>query len=389
MVRWLEDIDRDDSNTVGSKASNLGELLTQGLDVPRAFVVEADTFDDFLQSSGIKERIESEIAACNVEDHDQLRETSQTIQRRIDNAGLAGETEEELTTAYEEIDLNNSVRQAGNKAVELVGGQRENESVVVRSSPVGGREHGVHTPEIGVRGKDDLIEAVKEAWKRYYSPEALYYRQKKGGSDGMAVMVQKMVKADTSCTVFTRHPVGDDNTILIEAVYGIGTALSDGTATPDTFVVDRETGRLQEREVREKHWNISRDPSTGKIQKQRVKRSKRDERTLDSQELSSIVNTALDIEERVGSALKIDFSIGRSKRFILDVARASTARSSGQEAKGNELLTGVVAAPGTREGEIAITYDTEALVDPDENIVVSVNPDTALLTSLDRLNGII
>ncbi len=64
----------------------------------------------------------------------------------------------------------------------------------------------------------------------------------------MAALVQPMIPAEVAGVGFTMDPVSKDRTrVLIESVQGNGMPLVDGTVTPDTYVLDKETGRVLER----------------------------------------------------------------------------------------------------------------------------------------------
>lgn len=73
------------------------------------------------------------------------------------------------------------------------------------------------------------------------------YRRRRGiamDGGGMAVVVQALVPADAAAVVFTRHPVtGRTDQVVITGVRGLGEAMVSGTVTPDTWVVDRASGR--------------------------------------------------------------------------------------------------------------------------------------------------
>lgn len=56
----------------------------------------------------------------------------------------------------------------------------------------------------------------------------------------MAVVVQKMVKADSAGVLFTRHPVnGDPSVMLITANFGLGESVVSSKVDPDTFLIKR------------------------------------------------------------------------------------------------------------------------------------------------------
>lgn len=59
----------------------------------------------------------------------------------------------------------------------------------------------------------------------------------------MSVVIQRMVAADRSGVCLTRR-APDEDVAVVEAVYGLGELLVSGTAEPDTYLVDRTSGRV-------------------------------------------------------------------------------------------------------------------------------------------------
>ncbi len=96
---------------------------------------------------------------------------------------------------------------------------------------------------LDVHGGSDLLAAVRACWASLWSDRSVAYRRRHGVDEvAMAVVVQRMVDADAAGVLFTADPVtGDDSTIAIEAVAGLGEALVGGEATPDRYLVDRAT----------------------------------------------------------------------------------------------------------------------------------------------------
>ena len=52
----------------------------------------------------------------------------------------------------------------------------------------------------------------------------------------LAVLVQPLVVADTAGVAFSRHPVTGASEVYIEANYGLGETVVDGSVTPDSYV---------------------------------------------------------------------------------------------------------------------------------------------------------
>ena len=94
-VKWLTDLSKDDTPTVGGKGANLAEMYNAGLPVPPAFCVSAQAFDYFLKNAGIKQKIAEIISKTNVQDTKELDVNSQRIRDLIIDANIPAEMEKE------------------------------------------------------------------------------------------------------------------------------------------------------------------------------------------------------------------------------------------------------------------------------------------------------
>jgi pyruvate,water dikinase len=94
-----------------------------------------------------------------------------------------------------------------------------------------------------VRGADAVRDRVRDCWASFFSERAIFYRQRKGSLDdlGMAVVVQRMVRADVAGVLFTCDPVHRRrDRMVVEAVFGLGEAAVSGAVTPDHYVLKRD-----------------------------------------------------------------------------------------------------------------------------------------------------
>ena len=131
--------------------------------------------------------------------------------------------------------------------------------LAVRSSCVGEDSAaasfaGQHLTQLNVRSLEELVEAVAAVWRSGCSESALAYRRKLGleGTPRMGVVVQRLLEADVSGVLFTRHPVTGADERVIEATWGLGEAVVQGLVTPDCYrlspageVLERKPGRKQ------------------------------------------------------------------------------------------------------------------------------------------------
>jgi pyruvate,water dikinase len=210
QVRPLSEVRGGDLGLAGGKGANLGELVSLGLPVPRGFVV---------LTSGYR--------------------------KAVADAGLAewSRAEGELRSAIEAIDVPAELRHDILAAYDEIGGG----PVAVRSSATaedlpGATFAGQQDTYLGVVGPDAVVDAVKRCWASLWSDRAVDYRRKRSLDStevAIAVVVQKMVPAQTAGVLFTANPVsGRRDELVVEASSGLGEAVVSGLVTPDRYLLD-------------------------------------------------------------------------------------------------------------------------------------------------------
>ena len=141
---------------------------------------------------------------------------------------------------------------AGNEAAvqALLGSRHVPETrLAVRSSAIGEDSAdasfaGQHATRLNVR-KPQLLEAVRVVWQSARTESALAYRARKrlNPSPRMGVVVQKLIEPVAAGVLFTRNPVTGDEERLIEAAWGLGEAVVNGSVVPDRVRLD-PSGRV-------------------------------------------------------------------------------------------------------------------------------------------------
>lgn len=200
----LKDAGQVDPIHVGSKAARLGELMAVGFPVPEGRVLLADAFDRFMVANGINMQsppdsvLDSKLPA-------DVKEAIRAISVNFGDAPLA-------------------VRSSG-----------------IAEDLSGASFAGQYETILGVRGMEALEKSTLHCWASAFSPRVAAYRKAKAGSTpriSMAVLVQRLVNADSAGVAFTANPVsGDRNELVVNAVKGLGERLVSGKATPDEWVV--------------------------------------------------------------------------------------------------------------------------------------------------------
>lgn len=223
--------------SLGGKALSLVRLTEAGFNVPAGFCLTTDAYAAFVAANGL-DRVIAQLT------------------RRLDVAdpGAVDRVSGIITTGFEAGDLPASVVNQLRQAYAGLGYGR----VAVRSSATAedlptGSFAGQHESFLDVGDPGSLLDAVRRCWASAWSPRALVYRGRQGiavGDVAVAVVIQEMVNAQASGVLFTVDPVtGLDSAITINGAWGLGEAVVGGDVTPDTFVVDRRSGRLSKQRI--------------------------------------------------------------------------------------------------------------------------------------------
>jgi pyruvate,water dikinase len=133
--------------------------------------------------------------------------------------------------------------------------------LAVRSSAIGEDSAdasfaGQHATKLNVR-KAQLLEAVHLVWQSARTEAALAYRARKGlnASPRMGAVVQVLIEPVAAGVLFTRNPVTGDEERLIEAAWGLGEAVVNGSVVPDRVRLD-PSGRVIDMTAGEKDIKI-------------------------------------------------------------------------------------------------------------------------------------
>jgi pyruvate,water dikinase len=236
LVRWFEDLRNSDVAIVGGKNASLGEMISalqsEGIRVPAGFATTADAYREFLSANGLDQRINAIL-----DDHRRgrlkLDEAGKTVRRLFLEASFPEETGNAIRAAYREL----SKRY-----------QRAEVDVAVRSSATAedlptASFAGQQETFLNVRGENEVLDACKRCYASLFTDRAISYRHDRG-FDHMKIAlscgIQKMVRADRagSGVMFTLDTeTGFREVVVINAAWGLGENVVQGTVNPDEYVV--------------------------------------------------------------------------------------------------------------------------------------------------------
>lgn len=316
----LNEITYKDLPRVGGKATSLGEMTSCGLPVPSGFCLTVDCFLLLIESYNIRQLIE--ILRSHLPDDSGLIKHSENIREKIRGLEIPKVIEEQIISIH--------------KALKR--GSAEDIFLVVRSSATvedlsKASFAGQFDSYLAVRGATNLISKIKDCWASLFNERSLIYASKKGIPVDrllMGVIVQRMIRAEKAGIMFTMHPVTEDEgLIILEANWGLGESIVSGVVTPDRYVVNKESLKVQESHVSEKdHMSIF-DEKKGTTSTVETPTSSQAMPCLKEEEIVSLANLGKSIEKIFNLPQDIEWAIEGGNIYILQ-SRPVTTRDYGE-----------------------------------------------------------
>jgi pyruvate,water dikinase len=233
-IRWFNDLGLADVPAVGGKNASLGELYRElagtGVRVPNGFAITADAYRHFLQTSGLAGQIAGLLEGLQVTDLADLARRGLAIRHAITAAELPHDLQDAILSAYERL------------------GDGAALDVAVRSSATAedlpdASFAGQQETYLNVRGRAALLDACRRSFASLFTDRAISYRADKRFAQAdiaLSIGVQRMVRSDlgVSGVLFTLDTeTGFPDVVVINASYGLGEPIVQGSVTPDEYWV--------------------------------------------------------------------------------------------------------------------------------------------------------
>jgi len=374
-ILWLEEIRKEDITSVGGKGASLGEMASIGLPVPKAFVVTAQAFRRFLIETGLEKKIFASYEQLDVENNEALEKAAEGAKTMVITAKMPVFIRDEIRKAYKKISPEDMI-------------------VAVRSSATAedlpdASFAGQQETYLNIKGEAALLEAVQKCWASLYGARAIYYRAKQGFDDhtvNIAVVVQQLVHSEKAGVMFTSHPITGEPLTIIEGSWGLGEAVVSGSVSPDKYIFDQRSEKVEDILISNKKVEIIADGDHG-TKLVEVPAARQDVQVLSSAEITKLAMYGKIAENHYGIPQDVEWGIVKGTIYILQ-SRPITTIGNKKEAKemsgqkqhttAKILLKGQGAAPGIATGRVAIireVKDTGSVKEGDILVTKMTNPD--------------
>jgi pyruvate, water dikinase len=145
---------------------------------------------------------------------------------------------------------------------------------------------------------------------------------------------------------------------VVEAALGLGGVVVSGQVEPDTYVVDRSTGRVIEARVGHQSHLLRRGPD-GRDERVELSPAEGSVRVLDDAELAELAELAVRVEEHYGSPQDLEWGIAEGRLHLLQSRPITTLhhREPAADDDGgtpDPVLSGLGSSPGVAVGRVRI-----------------------------------
>ena len=365
FLLWFEQLEKTDVAIVGGKSASLGEMTSKtDVPVPYGFATTAYAYRYFIEKSGLGEKMAALLSELtDVENSALLREVSSKLRQAIMAEKMPEDLQQAIAAAYEEL-------------AKKVG--EELPFVAVRSSATAedlpdASFAGQQDTYLNVQGAEAVIARVKECYASCFTDRAVYYREKQGFDHldvALSAVIQMMVFSKASGVMFTVNvATGNDENILIEAAYGLGEYVVQGTVTPDMYTVSKADNKIIDCHVNEQDIMLVRKKG-GDCEEQPVPEADRAKQVITNEQIFELAAYAEKIEKHYGCYMDIEWGIDeRTDKIWILQARPETVWSRRNKEEGAKTVaTGIVkdrkvivkglpASPGQVSGKAHVILD--------------------------------
>ena len=212
------------------------ELVPRGIKVPNGFAITAEAYWYLLRASEIEQRIKQILSDLDTRDATNLRQRGSAVRHAIMAASLPQDLQHSIVGAYRELSK----------------GADGPVDVAVRSSATAedlpdASFAGQQETYLNVQGEAALLESCKRCFASLFTDRAISYRQDKGFDHlkiALSIGVQRMVRSDlaSSGVMFSIDTeTGSQDIVLINAAFGLGENVVQGSINPDEYYVFKPT----------------------------------------------------------------------------------------------------------------------------------------------------
>mmetsp|Transcript_30518 Transcript_30518/g.48823 ORF Transcript_30518/g.48823 Transcript_30518/m.48823 type:complete len:932 (+) Transcript_30518:1639-4434(+) len=282
---------------VGGKAYSVGKLQKTGVNVPSSVVVSTKVYRE------VVERLE--------------KQTGQSLSSWIQNDASI-DALRNLLKAKPGANVPESVKGELRRLLD------PSKRYAVRSSATteDGKDSsfaGQFLTELNIPGNiDDISTAIERCWASCFAESVKPYLAKTRELPDMAVLIMEQLQSDVAGVLFQANPVTRSrSTWVINATYGQGEGVVNGTLPVDEYVLLEKTKAVVRKTVENKDKKLVTSSEQAGLELVDVSPELRDKACLTESMIDELVKTAMKMTSAYKSAQDIEFAVVSNKLYIL------------------------------------------------------------------------
>lgn len=405
-ILWFDQLNAKDIDRVGGKNASLGEMIMtlkdRGIRVPDGFATTTDAYRAFLEKNDMEDQVKKML-----EDFQQgkvsLKETGKAIRKLFNKGEMPEDVAESIRGAYQKLGV-----RYGNADVDVAARSSATAEDMPEASFAGQQES-----FLNVKGAQALLEVCKKCFASLFTDRAIAYREEKGFEHmkvALSVGIQKMVRSDLagSGVLFTLDTdSGFPEVVLINAAWGLGENVVQGTVNPDQYTVfkpflDRQDidpiieKTLGSKEKKMIYAKKGKDPTKN------VKASEKERGSfvLTDDEIIQLARWGAEIEKHYEKPMDIEWAKdGEQDKIYIVQARPETVHSQKAAAsmktyklkeQGELLITGLSIGQSIAQGKVGVIESADQIDDfRDGSILVTTMTDPDWVPIMKRAAAIV
>lgn len=329
----FDHLSRQDVGLVGGKNASLGEMISRlqdaGIAVPQGFATTSDAYWLYIDHNKLRDGIKQLIGEWE-SGRLSLSETGRAVRNMILRGTWPPEAESEIIASYREL-------------CSSVG--MENAQVAVRSSATAedlpdASFAGQQETFLNISGEKAVLNACRRCYASLFTDRAISYRHFKGFdhmSVALSIGVQRMVRSDSSGSgvIFSIDTEsGFDKVALINACWGLGENVVQGTVNPDEYQVfkpllqDKKLTPILGKRCGEKAIKMVLGDAQEPTRNVPTSKAERARFVLDDGEILQLARWACQIEKHYGCPMDMEWAKdGLTDELFIVQARPETVHS--------------------------------------------------------------
>jgi pyruvate,water dikinase len=333
MIALLSSSQAADPNRFGPKAANLARLHQAGLPTPGGFCVDAEAYRMQIRALGLEADARGVFSAL---ESPQARRHALMMKLGLLDRPVTPEVLHPLLTAWQELKT------------------KTDALTVVRSSALvedgfGSSFAGQFESFLGIETEADFITAIRSCWGALWATRALRYMATNdidAADTAMGILVQPLVSARASGGGLSESA---DQTMVLSATWGLGSAIAQGEVTPDRYELTRDGALVSITPGRKDH-------QVGCIHTQAVPVAMVSEPCLSDQQATQLGKLLRKVEDLMGMPVEIEWAMDDSGFQLLQARPLHTQLAATPDAiwLHRPRLNGHAAGVGWGEGRACV-----------------------------------